>query len=109
MLNDLYSMNQCANQTAFTHYNEVINLAKIYLLYCTFVYRLYHLGHRGKKETFLSAACRNAWAGGTLYKDGVSLTLLTNFSKFFDGGGSGPFFSPSHMRFSAFSLSSVYA
>ena len=41
------------------------------LLYFTFVYRLYHLGHCG-----LSAARRNAWAGGMLYRDSVSSTPL---------------------------------
>ena len=44
--------------------------------YFTFVYRLYRWGRRGKKETFVSAARRNAWAGGMLYRDSVSLTPL---------------------------------
>ena len=49
------------------------------LLYFTFVYRLYHLGRRGKKETFvcLTSEClgrEGGGGGGMLCIDGVSLT-----------------------------------
>ena len=43
--------------------------------YFTFVYRLFHLGRREKKGTFVS--CTSECLGrGMLYKDSVSLTPL---------------------------------
>ena len=43
--------------------------------YFTFVYRLYHLGRRGKKETFVCCIL-DCLGGGMLHRDSVSLTPL---------------------------------
>ena len=52
----------------------IINITSLcsHLIYFTFVCCLHHLG----RKRHLSAARRNAWAGGMLFKDSVSLTPL---------------------------------